>query len=61
MKTLVGPDLKQVHLVVTSRREEELESCLGGWIHTDNRMPIDMDSVNEYIRSYVKARRSAGC
>ena len=56
MKTLAGPDLTHVHLVATSRREEELESGLGGWISNDNRIPIQRDSVNEDIRSYVKAR-----
>ncbi len=56
MKTLAGPDLTHVHLVATSRREEELESSLGGWIQDDDRIPIDRDSVNDDIRSYVKAR-----
>ncbi|KAK3899755.1 hypothetical protein C8A05DRAFT_46266 [Staphylotrichum tortipilum] len=56
MKTLAGPNLIHVHLVVTSMREEELESGLGGWIHNDNSIPIDRDSVNGDIRSYVKAR-----
>ncbi len=56
MKTLAGPDLTHVHVVATSRREEELESSLGGWIQDDDRIPIDKDSVNKDIRSYVKAR-----
>ncbi len=56
MKTLAGLDLTHIHLVATSRREEELESSLGGWIHDDNKIQIDSDSVNEDIRSYVKAR-----
>jgi hypothetical protein len=56
MKTLAGPDLTHVHLVATSRREEELESGLGGCIHNDNMILIDRYSVNEDIRSYVKAR-----
>jgi hypothetical protein len=56
MKTLAGPDLPCVHLVATSRREDELGSSPSGWIHIDNRIPIDSKSVNEDIRSYVKAR-----
>ncbi len=56
MKTLAGPDLTHVHLVATSRREGELESSLGGWIQDDDRIPIDRDSVNDDIRSYVRAR-----
>lgn len=62
MKTLAGPNLTHVQLLATSRREEELESGLGGWIQKGNRIPIDRDFVNEDIRSYVKARlqRSEG-
>lgn len=56
MKTLASPELTHVHLIATSRREEELESGLGSWIYNDNMIPIDRDSVNEDIRSYVKAR-----
>ena len=56
MKKLAGTDLTRVQLIATSRREEELESSLSGWIHVDNRIPIDSGSVNEDIRSYVKAR-----
>ncbi len=56
MKTLAGPDLTHVHVIATSRREEELESGLRRWIQNDNRIPIDRSSVNEDIRSYVKAR-----
>lgn len=56
MKTLAGPDLPCVQLIATSRREEELESSLSGWIHIDNRIPINPDSVNKDIRSYVRAR-----
>lgn len=56
MKTLAGTDLTHVHLITTSRQEEELESSLSRWIQNDNRIPIDRDSVNEDIRSYVKAR-----
>jgi hypothetical protein len=56
MKTLAGPNLTHVHLVATSRQEEELESGLSGWIPNDDRIPIPKDFVNEDIRSYVKAR-----
>lgn len=56
MKALADPDLTHVHVVATSRREEELESSLSGWIQNENRIPIDRYSVNEDIRSYVKAR-----
>ncbi|KAK4182388.1 ankryin repeat protein, partial [Podospora australis] len=56
MKRLVRPDLKHIQLIATSRQEEEIESSLGEWIHKDNRIPIDSDSIKEDIHSYVKAR-----
>lgn len=56
MRTLVSPDLTHVHLVATSRREQELESGLSAWIGEDDRVPLEKDPVNEDIRSYVKAR-----
>ncbi|KAK4232828.1 putative vegetative incompatibility protein, partial [Achaetomium macrosporum] len=56
MKILACADLTRVHLFATSRREDELESSLGGWIQNNNMIPIDKDLVNEDIRSYVKAR-----
>jgi len=56
MKTLSISDLTRVYLIATSRQEDELESGLSEWIYQENRIPIDKDSVNEDIRSYIKAR-----
>lgn len=58
MKTL--PELASVHLIATSRWEEELESSLGRWIHKENAILIDKNLVNADIRSYIKARLKAG-
>jgi hypothetical protein len=54
MKTL--PGLVGVHLIATSRQEEELESGLSGWIRKENTILIDKNLVNTDIRSYIKAR-----
>ncbi|KAK3363906.1 ankyrin repeat protein [Lasiosphaeria hispida] len=56
METLAGSEFTNIHLLATSRREEELESGLGEWIERENMMPIDKDLVNHDIRSYTKAR-----
>ena len=48
--------LANVHLIATSRREDELESGLSEWIERENMMPIDKDLVNDDIRSYIRAR-----
>ena len=55
MKTLAGPALKNVHLIATSRREEELESGLQ-WIDKENTIPLQGDLIDNDIRSYTKAR-----
>jgi hypothetical protein len=56
METLSGSEFANVHLIATSRREDELESGLSEWIERENMMPIDRDLVNDDIRSYTKAR-----
>ncbi|KAG7288157.1 hypothetical protein NEMBOFW57_007682 [Staphylotrichum longicolle] len=52
MRTLASPDLTHVHVVATSRREQELESGLSAWIGEDDRVPLEKDPVNEDIRSF---------
>ncbi|KAK0712676.1 Pfs, NACHT and ankyrin domain protein [Lasiosphaeria miniovina] len=49
-------ELTSVHLIATSRREDELESGLSGWIDKENVISMDRDLVNEDIRSYTKVR-----
>jgi len=56
METLSGSEFANVHLIATSRREDELESGLSEWIERENMMPIDRDLVNDDIRSYIRAR-----
>jgi hypothetical protein len=56
METLSAPEFANVHLIATSRREDELESGLSEWIEPENMMAIDRDLVNDDIRSYIKAR-----
>ena len=56
MKTLSASEFANVHLIATSRREDELESGLSEWIERENMMAIDSDLVNDDIRSYIKAR-----
>ena len=55
MEKLSGPELKNVHLIATSRREEELESGLR-WIGQENMIPLQGDLIDNDIRSYTKAR-----
>ncbi|GAB1317179.1 NACHT domain-containing protein [Madurella fahalii] len=55
LEILSSSELKNIRLIVTSRREDELESGLQ-WIGKDNMIDMDRNLVNEDIRSYVQAR-----
>ncbi|KXX76904.1 hypothetical protein MMYC01_207520 [Madurella mycetomatis] len=54
-ETLSSSELKNVRLIATSRREEELESGLR-WIGKESMIDMDRSVVNEDIRFYTKAR-----
>lgn len=53
MKIFSSPEHERIFLLATSRREEELESGLEPWVHRENFVPIEGDSVNIDIRSYI--------
>lgn len=43
-----------VHLLVTSRREEDIKSAIETWSRTENIIAIQSDLVKEDIRAYVR-------
>ncbi|KAK4182171.1 vegetative incompatibility protein HET-E-1, partial [Podospora australis] len=55
METLTAPDLSNVHVLVTSRPEEEFRRWIPSRIGQENCMPLDREAVNDDIRSYVTA------
>ncbi|KAF2496459.1 hypothetical protein BU16DRAFT_609515, partial [Lophium mytilinum] len=53
---LRNPEHGNVHLIVTSRLEEDIKSEICEWVHKDNLMPLRGDSITADIRAYVRTR-----
>jgi len=56
MQGFVSSDFRNVHLIVTARREEDITSAISKWKHSENTISIRSDDVDEDIRAYVRAR-----
>jgi hypothetical protein len=56
MESLTQSGHSGLHLLTTSRKEEDIESELQRWLHQGNIVPIPQDPVNHDIRLYVKER-----
>jgi hypothetical protein len=54
LKTLVESTQIVCRLLVTSRREEDIESALQCWTRAEHRIAIQQDEVNHDISAYVK-------
>ena len=47
-------------LLITARREVDIESALQCWTHDEDRIPIQQDEVNKDISAYVKDKLRNG-
>ncbi|KAF2186074.1 purine and uridine phosphorylase [Zopfia rhizophila CBS 207.26] len=56
MRDLLSSEGRNVHLLVTSRPEQDIESELGKWPYDNDIVPIEGDSVTDDIRAYVHTR-----
>ncbi|PGG97105.1 hypothetical protein GX51_07506, partial [Blastomyces parvus] len=56
MKNLASVGPANLHLLVTSRREEDIESGLRRWLPDSNFVSIQQDAVNNDIREYIWGR-----
>jgi regulatory protein YycI of two-component signal transduction system YycFG len=54
LKTLAESKQIVCRLLITSRREEDIESALRCWTRAENGIPIQKDEVNDDISAYVK-------
>jgi Cdc6-like AAA superfamily ATPase len=54
LKTLAESKQIVCRLLITSRREEDIESALRCWTRAENGIPIPKDEVNDDISAYVK-------
>ncbi|KAF2180825.1 purine and uridine phosphorylase [Zopfia rhizophila CBS 207.26] len=56
MKELLNSEQRNVHLLVTSRPEQDITSGLSEFAHNDNMVPIQSDLIIADIRAYVRTR-----
>jgi nucleoside phosphorylase len=56
LETLVGGSTTSCRLLVTSRREEAIESALQSWTRAEDRVPMQRNEVNKDIRAYIRDR-----
>ena len=58
IETVAGRQLETLHVIVTSRKERDIESSLESLVDTCNIMPLQSAVVDEDIRNYVRHRIS---
>ena len=56
IEEFVTSSCKDIHLIITSWREEDIESSLIRWMRVDKFVPIQCGTVNEDILAYVRKR-----
>jgi hypothetical protein len=56
LKTLLDTQQLNVHLLVTSRPEQDIESAITGWDRIQDVVPIQSKSTMDDIRAYVHTR-----
>jgi mRNA degradation ribonuclease J1/J2 len=47
---------RNVHLLVTSRPEHDIQSTISEFAHNDDKVPIQGDLITEDIRAYVRTK-----
>jgi hypothetical protein len=56
MRDLLNSEERNVHLLVTSRPEQDIESELRNWTYNGDVVPIEGENVTNDIRAYVHVR-----
>jgi len=56
VRAVVGWELKKLHILVTSRREKDIEESLESFVNDERRVCIQSALVNDDIRVYVHKR-----
>jgi hypothetical protein len=57
-ETMVGWKVPNLHLLVTSRRERDIESSLEGFVGPQNSICLQSEVVDKDIQRYVQQRLS---
>lgn len=58
LKTMAGWQLDSVHLLMTSRKEWDIESSLVSYVKEEDAICLERDVVDEDIQRYVQQRLS---
>jgi len=58
LEIMAGWQLDNVHLIVTSRRERDIESSLEGLVDAQNRICLQSEVVDKDIQQYIRQRLS---
>jgi hypothetical protein len=58
LETMAGWQLTNVHVIMTSRRERDIESSLGGLVDPQNSVCLQGEAVDKDIQQYVRQRLS---
>ena len=56
LETIVGWQLDNLHLLITSRKERDIERSLEGYVKDENAVCLQKDLVNQDIQRYVQQR-----
>jgi hypothetical protein len=56
VRAIAGWELKKLHILVTSRREKDIEESLESLVNDDKRACIQGSLVNDDIQAYVHKR-----
>ncbi|KAF3004786.1 hypothetical protein E8E13_002498 [Curvularia kusanoi] len=57
--TMSGWQMEHVHVLVTSRRERDIEISLSSIVHKDNVVCLQNEAVDEDIQNYIRQRLSS--
>lgn len=56
MKELLNSEKRNVHLLVTSREEQDIESQIKEFAREEDMIPIKKSAVTDDIREYIRSR-----
>ncbi|KKA19770.1 Uncharacterized protein T310_6236 [Rasamsonia emersonii CBS 393.64] len=56
IKCILDSELRNVHLIVTSRPEQDIESAISEWARTEDMIAIQKAFVTNDIREYVRTK-----
>lgn len=56
IKDLLSSEQRNIHLLVTSRPEQDIKSIVSEFAHNDDIVPIQSSRISDDIRAYIRTR-----